>query len=98
MQEGFEKKVLGEECCQCGNVASSNVANGQWGGLAGAEARWDLRAWKPATPSVGGHTECGRARGMFFSRKDAKGTKNGERGMGNGEWGMGDGGFRFPLP
>ena len=23
--------------CQCGNVASSNVANGQWGGLAGAE-------------------------------------------------------------
>ena len=22
------------------NVASSNVANGQWGGLAGAEARW----------------------------------------------------------
>ena len=32
MQEGFEKKVLGKECCQCGNVASSNVANGQWGG------------------------------------------------------------------
>ena len=23
------------KCCQCGNVASSNVANGQWGGLAG---------------------------------------------------------------
>ena len=21
----------------------------------------DLRAWKPATPNVGGHTECGRA-------------------------------------
>ena len=51
------------------------------------------RAWKPATPSVGGHTECGRARGMFFSCKDAKGTKNGERGMGNGEWGMGDSDF-----
>ena len=34
-----------EKCCQCGNVASSNVANGQWGGrggplgFAGMEAR-----------------------------------------------------------
>ena len=49
------------KCCQCGNVASSNVANGQWGGLAGAEARWDLRAWKPATPMKPALPPCGRA-------------------------------------
>ena len=40
------------------------MANG-----AGAEARWDLRAWKPATPMRAG------AENGFLATKNAKGTK-----------------------
>ncbi len=47
------------KCCQCGNVASSNVANGQWDGrggplgFAGMEARHPDEA-RPTAMRAGG--------------------------------------------